>query len=121
MHDIKPRIPVRWKFCAPDRKEQSLLDQLRMGCLLLKERLFRFKLHEDRLCPHCKVPENIEHCVFDCRWKSSASVAIRSKLKLLPSEVIPFDLSSLLDSSVYSKLIVKCMKKQLSISVHSSE
>ena len=55
----------------------------------------------NRLAPDGDVKQNITQSVpiwVDCRSKLSASVAIRSKLSLLPSKARPFDLNYLLDN-----------------------
>ena len=110
---LKPNIPLTWKFNCHRRHDQSILDQVRMDCVLLNSRKFRFNLHEDGLCSHCQVPEDLTHFISDCRSKDSAAVAIRGKLNLLPTENIPFTLSELVDNLVLSKLIIAAARKRL--------
>ena len=100
-------------FQVANKYEQSLLDQLRMECFLLNHRKFRTGIHVDSLCESCGVPEHLQHFVVDCRNVSSASIAMRRTLKLLPWEWIHCSLSELVDNPKYCKIILKCLKKKL--------
>ena len=104
---------TRSKFRVGNNYEQSIIDHLRMDCLLLNYRKFRFGIHIDGLCENCGVPEDIVHFVADCRNVNSASVGIRRALRLLPSECIPYSLLELVENPVLFKIIVNCLKKKL--------
>jgi ribonuclease HI len=111
LSETKQTIPMQWRFQAAKRYDQALLDQLRLGSLLLSQRLFKFGLHENGLCAHCQVQETLGHFILDCKGGFSASVAIRRKMNLLPSECIPFDLPFFLDDPLYSKIVIQAVKK----------
>jgi ribonuclease HI len=64
-----------------NRRKDKTLARIRMGHVLLNDRLCIFKKHPDDLCSQCKVPENIEHYVWQCAQYVEAQTELIQKVR----------------------------------------
>jgi ribonuclease HI len=78
-----------------DRRQASLLSQLRTGHIGLNRHLFRIRKVESPVCPHCRgiTVETVKHVLLDCPFYRRERHVLQIKLKRNASS-IPFLLSS---------------------------
>ena len=49
-----------------DRRMEVVMNRLRMGHAGINSYLYRFDMADSEECPHCHMPETIQHFFFDC-------------------------------------------------------
>ena len=78
-----------------DRRQASLLTQLRTGHIGLNRHLFRIRKVESPVCPHCRglTVETVRHVLLDCLFYVRERHILQLKLRRNASS-IPFLLSS---------------------------
>ena len=74
IHRIDPLLPSKqfWKLASKlNRRQTSILVQLRKGDALLRKHLFRIDKAEDPTCSYCgQGNESVHHFLFDCAtWR----------------------------------------------------
>ena len=82
---ICPVVNTEIKYFDPNRKKEVQISRLRLGKVNLNERLLIMKKHKDGLCNLCKVTENINHVLLDCK-KENISNILRDKCVLYKEE-----------------------------------
>jgi ribonuclease HI len=78
-----------------DRRQASLLMQLRTGHIGLNHHLFRIRKSESPVCPHCRgiTVETVKHILLDCPFYRRERHILQSKLRRNATS-IPFLLSN---------------------------
>ena len=78
-----------------DRRQASLLTQLRTGHIGLNRHLFRIRKVESPVCPHCRgiTVETIKHVLLDCPFYQRERHILQLKLRRNASS-IPYLLST---------------------------
>ena len=66
LYTLYPNVTEQVYIKNISRREECLLQQLRVGKCKLNFYLFEIKQHESGLCPGCKVFETIEHFLLNC-------------------------------------------------------
>jgi ribonuclease HI len=78
-----------------DRRQASLLTQLRTGHIGLNQHLFRIRKVESPVCPHCRglTVETVKHVLIDCPFYRRERHILQQKLRRNATS-IPFLLSN---------------------------
>ena len=82
LFEIQPTIKIRYESNARNRREENILNRLRVGSCLLNETLFKLNKHVNGLCDHCRQPETVQHLFFHCTKFNQQRSVLKKKLKI---------------------------------------
>ena len=98
---ICPVVDTSIKFTDPNRRQEVQISRLRLGKVNLNERLLLMKKHKNGLCSLCKVTENIDHLLLNCK-KENISNCLRDACVLYK-----------MDFNIKNLLGVGCMQSKV--------
>ena len=99
-----PSKKYLWLIADLDRRQASIIFQLRMGHIGLNHHLFRIRKSDTLVCPNCQsiTVETVKHFLLDCPFYQHERHALRTKLRCNSDS-----LSFLLSSPVAIKPVLK--------------
>jgi ribonuclease HI len=103
---LQPDPRVKWSFTPKNRRQQTLLHQLRINSSKLNMSLHKIKAHSSGLCSLCKVPEDVDHFVISCIKPCSAAAAIRMFLSINSTSIIKIPIKRLLDDTSFTPIVL---------------
>ena len=63
---IEPTVTRNIKFTCANRRKETFITRLRLGCCGLNLYLRKIGKHQNGLCDSCNLPESVEHFLLNC-------------------------------------------------------
>ena len=79
---IQPTVKTKYMCNANNRREESILNRLRVGSCFLNETLYKLNRHANGLCDHCKLPETVPHLLLHCTQFNRERMKLLKTLKV---------------------------------------
>ena len=103
---IEPLVSTKIKYTDTPRGREVQITRLRLGKVTTNSWLHKMKQHPDGKCEHCKLPETIDHLLFNCS-QDNIGATLRQKCA---EYKIDFNLSNLLQCKPTQDEIIKHIK-----------
>ena len=82
LYKIQKTIQVK-PFKGKCRREEVVMERLRLGHTGLRATLFIMAKSESNMCEECGVPENVEHVILQCRKYRNERTVLFDRLYVL--------------------------------------